>query len=76
MGSNIAIPTRKVNIFFKKRTDNGVKNHFYSKLRKSLRALNKIAKSYLKKTCREVSGQVIFKLTEATDEALSQVGGQ
>jgi DNA-binding winged helix-turn-helix (wHTH) protein len=31
------------------RNDNSVKNHFYSKLRKSLRTINKIARLHLKK---------------------------
>lgn len=33
---------RKVNINLKERTDNGVKNHFYSKLRKAVRRINKM----------------------------------
>lgn len=49
------------------RNDNCVKNHFYSKLRKSLRTINKIAKNHLKKDAKEISDVVIYKLTEATD---------
>ena len=49
-----------------------MKNHFYSKLRKSLRTLNKVAKTHLKKIVREVSDGVIYKLTEATDESLKE----
>lgn len=66
MGSNSSKFIGEVNkkIF---RTDNCVKNHYYSKLRKSLRTLNKIGKLYLKKCVREVSTTVLYKLTEATD---------
>lgn len=49
------------------RNDNCVKNHFYSKLRKSLRTINKIAKLHLKKQAKQISDVVIYKLTEATD---------
>jgi hypothetical protein len=52
------------------RNDNCVKNHFYSKLRKSLRTINKIAKLHLNKEVKEISDVVIYKLTEATDDAL------
>ena len=49
VGGNRPKFTRKVINETNKRTDNCVKNHFYSKLRKSLRTVNKIAKLYLKK---------------------------
>lgn len=49
-----------------------MKNHFYSKLRKSLRTVNKITKLYLKKEAKEVSDVVLYKLTEATDESLKE----
>lgn len=66
MGSNRAKFVGEVTtILF--RNDNCVKNHFYSKLRKSLRTINKIAKLHLKKSAREVSNTVLYKLTEATD---------
>ena len=53
MGHHITVNTRKVkyNIILKIyfRTDNGVKNYLYSKLRKGLRRLNKIIHEQFKK---------------------------
>ena len=49
------------------RTDNCVKNHLYSKLRKSLRTLNKIVRTSFKKQLKEISTTVLYKLTEATE---------
>lgn len=47
------------------RTDNCVKNHFYSKLRKLLRKLNKIIQFYLKKQFRPIDISVMYKIVEA-----------
>ena len=49
------------------RTDNTVKNHFYSRLRKSLRRLNKVICERYKKTMREIRPQVLYKIIEASE---------
>lgn len=49
------------------RTDNCVKNHFYSKLRKGLRTLNKKIHKNLKKEFREVKTTTLYRLIEAAD---------
>lgn len=49
-----------------------MKNHFYSKMRKSLRTINKLAKLHLKKEVKEISDLVLYKLTEVTDETLKK----
>lgn len=53
MGCHITINSRKVKKYFNKiylfRTDNGVKNYLYSKLRKGLRRLNKIIHEHFRK---------------------------
>lgn len=53
MGHHITINSRKVkNILLKNylyRTDNGVKNYLYSKLRKGLRKLNRIIHEHFRK---------------------------
>jgi hypothetical protein len=51
-------------LFF--RTDNTVKNHFYSRLRKSLRRLNKVISEKYKKSMREIRAQVLYKIIEAS----------
>jgi hypothetical protein len=42
MGNNSTKIKWKVEFVYINRTDNGVKNHFYSKMRKGLRKLNKM----------------------------------
>ena len=48
------------------RTDNCVKNHFYSKLRKVLRKLNSIINAYLKKEYTQINIGTLYKIVEAT----------
>lgn len=50
------------------RTDNSVKNHFFSKLRKSLRRLNRIIQDDYKKQIREIQTKVLYKILEACEE--------
>lgn len=50
------------------RTDNCVKNHFFSKLRKSVRKLNKLIHEHFRKEFKEIRLLVINKIVEATDE--------
>jgi myb proto-oncogene protein len=48
------------------RTDNSVKNHFFSRLRKSLRKLNKVIQDKYKKEIREIKIKVLYKIIEAS----------
>ena len=50
------------------KSDNNVKNHFYSKLRKVLRRLNTIIHSFLRREFREININVIYKIVEACEE--------
>lgn len=54
------------------RTDNCVKNHFYSKLRKALRKLNKVIHTHFRKEFREVRMTVLYKIIEATDDRFKE----
>ncbi len=47
---------------FSCRTDNTVKNHFYSRLRKSLRKINKVVQEKYKKEVREIQTKVLYKI--------------
>lgn len=57
---------------FPERTDNGVKNYFYAKLRKGLRKLNKIIHEFFKKEITEIKIIVLYKIIEATEEKHKQ----
>lgn len=50
------------------RTDNSVKNHFFAKLRKSMRKINKIINDRYKKQLKEVKLNVLYKIIEASEE--------
>lgn len=54
---------------FSFRSDNAVKNHFYSRLRKSLRRLNRIICEKYKRESKEIKPQVLYKIIEAAEEA-------
>lgn len=49
------------------RTDNCVKNHFYSKLRKAVRKINKIIYKSLKKEFKEIKTTTLYKIIEGMD---------
>lgn len=49
------------------RSDNCVKNHFYSKLRKSVRRLNKFIADYLHKTHDYISPRLLSKIVEISE---------
>lgn len=71
MGLNRRSDSRKVR-FPPCRTDNCVKNHFYSKLRKILRKLNSIIHTYLRKECRPINIGILYKVVEATEERFKE----
>lgn len=48
------------------RTDNCVKNHFYSKLRKILRKLNTVIHSHMRREYRQINIGTLYKIVEAT----------
>ena len=54
------------------RTDNCVKNHFYSKLRKALRKLNRAVQSHFRRDCRPLKMAALYKVLEATDDRLKE----
>jgi len=57
---------------FDSRTDNHVKNHFHSKLRKAIRKLNKEIKINFKKTVKPFKLSIIYKIVEASDFRFSK----
>ena len=67
MGNNFTEVARKVHLLGS-RTDNCVKNHFYSKLRKAIRKLNKAIHDFFKKEFKEIKITILYKLIEAADE--------
>ena len=67
MVTYLKIIQRQVTIFFNSRTDNLIKNHFHSKLRKSIRKLNKQIKISFKKTKKPFKLSIIYKIVEASD---------
>jgi len=62
MGHNRLEFKWKVIFYFEFRTDNYVKNHFYSKLRKAIRKLNKIIEENYKKTLKEFKIIDLYKI--------------
>ena len=50
------------------RTDNCVKNHFYSKLRKAIRKLNKTIHDHFRREFKEIKITILYKIIEAADE--------
>lgn len=50
------------------KSDNCIKNHFYSKLRKVLRKLNSVIHAYFRREFREININVIYKIVEACEE--------
>lgn len=68
---NFQIIHRKVTFFTYFRTDNHIKNHFHSKLRKGIRKLNKEIKQHFKKTIKPFKLTVIYKIVEASDYRFS-----
>ena len=71
MGNKWAIISQKLPgryLWIRYRTDNCVKNHFYSKLRKAIRKLNKVIHDHFKKEFKEIKITILYKIIEAADE--------
>lgn len=51
-----------------RRSDNCVKNHFYSKLRKSARRLNRTIQSRYRREYREIKLSLLNRVVETTEE--------
>lgn len=49
------------------RSDNCVKNHFYSKLRKAIRKLNRIGQETQGEEYKEINNQTLYKILEAAE---------
>lgn len=56
----------KVKRNLKLRSDNCIKNHFYSRLRKGLKRMNQVAEEIIGKRFKEIKFNVLFKIIEAT----------
>lgn len=52
---------------FQGRTDNYLKNHFYSKLRSSIRRINRLIKENWKKNSSTFSLNIVYKIVEISD---------
>jgi hypothetical protein len=50
------------------RTDNSVKNHFFAKLRKAMRRINRLITEARTKQLKEVKLNLLYKIIEASEE--------
>lgn len=50
----------------KRRSDNCIKNHFYSRLRKGLKKMNLDVEQNIGKRFKEIKFNVLFKIIEAS----------
>jgi myb proto-oncogene protein len=50
------------------RTDNAVKNHFYSRLRKALKRLNRTLAGLQRRDFKEVKPNVLYRIVEVAEE--------
>lgn len=50
------------------RSDNCVKNHFYSLLRKALRKLNRIIQEHYRREIKEIKPNVLYRIVEVSEE--------
>ena len=51
------------------RSDNDVKNHFHSKLRRAIRKINLLIFSYLRNEFKPLKNNIISKILQTTEEA-------
>jgi len=45
-----------------------VKNHFYSRLRKALRKINRVIQDNYRKEIKEIKPNVLYRIVEASEE--------
>lgn len=57
------------------RNDNFIKNHFFSKMRKALRRINKEILVHFGKSIKPIRESIIFKIMEITDERFKKESG-
>lgn len=62
------VQTRRQVPFHSLRSDNCVKNHFYSKLRKALRKINRVVQTNYKKELKEFKPNVLYRIVEVAEE--------
>lgn len=55
------------------RTDNAVKNHFYSRLRKALKRLNRVIAGLARRELREVKPNVLYRIVEVAEEKFKEI---
>lgn len=55
------------------RTDNCVKNHFYSKLRKALKKINKVINHVYRKEFKEIKPNVLYRIVEVVEEKFKEI---
>lgn len=54
------------------RPDNSVKNHYHSKLRKSLRIVNKLVYDYLRNEFKSINKSILPKILQTAEQYYSQ----
>jgi hypothetical protein len=67
VGLDLAVDSRQV-VRTLSRSDNCTKNHFYSRLRKALRRLNKTIAERFHKEYREIKIDLLYKIIEIAEE--------
>lgn len=55
------------------RSDNCVKNHFYSKLRKALKKINKAIALTARKDLRDIKPNVLYRIVEVVEEKFKEL---
>lgn len=55
------------------RTDNAVKNHFYSRLRKALKRLNRVIAGLARRELKEVKPNVLYRIVEVAEEKFKEI---
>jgi len=60
------LQTRREVFYSLFRSDNCVKNHFYSLLRKALRKMNKVVMQEFRKELKEIKPNVLYRIVEVS----------
>lgn len=66
-GPSLPVSSREGMLFFYQRSDNCIKNHFYSKLRKGLRKVNKKIHKYMKKEYKDIKTATLYRVIETME---------